>query len=74
MSAARIRTENSELVTVRDAMRSLNLLVHGLEQGAREKVVLTHSGKMRAVVVSVDEYARLTAHGPPGRTVKDRGG
>lgn len=44
----------------RRMVRSATRLVHGLEMGVREKVVLTHSGKMRAVVLSVEEYARLT--------------
>jgi PHD/YefM family antitoxin component YafN of YafNO toxin-antitoxin module len=56
-----IETENAELVTVRTAMRGLNALVDDLEEGRREKVVLTAKGKMRAVVLSVEEYARLRA-------------
>lgn len=51
---AKIEVENSELVTVRDAMRGLNRLVDELVAGDRDQVVLTRHGKMLAVVVSVD--------------------
>jgi hypothetical protein len=58
-----IKTENAEWVTVRTAMRGLNALVDDLEDGAREKVVLTTHGKTRVVVVSIEEYARLRRKG-----------
>ena len=57
--APRIPVANAELHTVRDAMRELNGIVDRLERGELEKAVLTRRHKMRAVVVSVEEYARL---------------
>jgi antitoxin (DNA-binding transcriptional repressor) of toxin-antitoxin stability system len=59
MSPASIETDNSEWVTVREAMRGLNRLVDELEASERGKVVLTRGGKMVAVVVSVGEYAKM---------------
>lgn len=54
-----VRVSNSELRTVRDAMRELNQLVAKLEQGEADKFVLTHRNQMRAVVVSVDRFSEL---------------
>lgn len=50
---------NAELLTVRDAMRELDLMVALLERGEREKFILTHRNQMRAVVVSLDRYTEL---------------
>lgn len=55
----KVEVSNDELRTVRDAMRELNRMVEQLEQGESEKYVLTKNGQMRAVVVSVDYFARL---------------
>jgi hypothetical protein len=55
----RVEVSNDELYTVRDAMRELHRMVEQLDRGELEKVVLTHRNRMRAVVVSVDEYAKL---------------
>ncbi len=55
----RVEVSNDELHTIRDAMRELHRMVEALGSGELEKVVLTHRNQMRAVVVSVDEYARL---------------
>lgn len=54
-----VRVSNTELRTVRDAMRELNLLVAKLEQGQAQKFVLTHRNQMRAVVVSLDRFSEL---------------
>jgi hypothetical protein len=56
---ARVEVSNTELRTVRDAMRELNRMVDVLESGDSEKFVLTKGGQMRAVVVSVDYFASL---------------
>lgn len=58
---SKLEVSNNELRTVRDAMRELNRLVESLESGDAEKFVLTKQGQMRAVVVSVDYFARLWA-------------
>ena len=55
----KVEVSNDELRTVRDAMRDLNRMVDLLERGDSEKFVLTKHGQMRAVVVSVDCFARL---------------
>jgi PHD/YefM family antitoxin component YafN of YafNO toxin-antitoxin module len=59
--SASIVVGNDELATVRDGMRGLNRMVDELVAGDREKYVLTRHGQMHAVVLSVDEYARLVA-------------
>lgn len=57
-----IPVSNDELMTVRDAMRSLNRVVDGLSGGPEPtKAVLTSRGKMVAVVLAVDEYRNLLA-------------
>jgi hypothetical protein len=61
---ARVEVSNTELRTVRDAMRELNRMVDVLERGDSEKFVLTKGGQMRAVVVSVDYFASLRGGGP----------
>jgi hypothetical protein len=65
---SRVEVSNSELCTVRDAMRELNRMVDRLETGESEKFVLTQRNQMRAVVVSVDHFAQLSqAAGQGGR-------
>jgi hypothetical protein len=56
---AKVEVSNDELRTVRDAMRELNRMIEELESGASEKYVLTKSGQMRAVVLSVECFAKL---------------
>lgn len=56
----RVEVSNDELRTVRDAMRELNRLVDRLERGEAEKFVLTQRNQMRAVVMSVDQFTRLS--------------
>ena len=55
----RVEVSNAELRTVRDAMRELNQMVDSLERGESEKFVLTQRNRMRAVVVSLEEFAKL---------------
>jgi PHD/YefM family antitoxin component YafN of YafNO toxin-antitoxin module len=56
-----IETCNAELHTVREAMRGLNRLIVALENGDLEKVVLVQNTQMRAVLLTVEEYARLVS-------------
>ncbi len=58
---ARVDVSNDELRTVRDAMRELNRMVDALESGDSEKFVLCQNNQMRAVVISVETFARLRA-------------
>lgn len=55
----KVEVSNEELRTVRDAMRELNRMVDRLERGESEKYVLTKNGQMRAVVVSLEQFAEL---------------
>jgi hypothetical protein len=57
--AASIEVSNEELVTIRDAMRTMPALLSALERGEQEKFVLMRHGKMRAVLVTVGEYEAL---------------
>lgn len=55
----KVEVSNDELRTVRDAMRELNRMVDALESGDSEKFVLCQNNRMRAVVISVETFARL---------------
>jgi PHD/YefM family antitoxin component YafN of YafNO toxin-antitoxin module len=57
--ARSIRVTNSELATVREAMRELNRLLEQLEYGDLDKIVLTQRNQMRAVLLTLDRYAQL---------------
>jgi prefoldin subunit 5 len=57
---AALEVSNEELRTVREAMRQLTRLVDALAAGKADKFVLCQSTQMRAVLVSVETYARLT--------------
>jgi hypothetical protein len=61
VTMARVDVSNDELRTVRDAMRELNRMVDALESGDSEKFVLCQNNQMRAVVISVETFARLRA-------------
>ena len=55
----KVEVSNEELRTVRDAMRELNRMVDALENGDAEKFVLCQNNRMRAVVISVETFAKL---------------
>ena len=57
---AALEVSNDELRTVREATRQLTRLVDALAAGEADKFVLCQSTQMRAVLVSVETYARLT--------------
>lgn len=56
---AYVEVSNDELRTVRAATRELGRLVESLENGDAEKFVLTKHGRMRAVVVSIEDFAAM---------------
>ncbi len=56
---AEVTVSNTELRTVRDAMRELNRMVELLENGDHDKFVLTQRNQMRAVVVSLETFSEL---------------
>jgi len=58
-SAPSLRIRTDELRTVREAMRDLGSLLTELEDGEVEKLVLTQRNRVRAVVVSVEQWSRL---------------
>lgn len=55
----KVEVSNDELRTVRDAMRELNRMIEMLDRGESQKFVLTKGGQMRAVVVSVQDFAQM---------------
>jgi len=57
---AEVTVSNTELRTVRDAMRELNRMVESLESGDHDKFVLTQRNQMRAVVVSLETFSELS--------------
>lgn len=59
--ALEIPVSNDQLVTVREAMRTLNQIVDRLQGLHERKAVLTRHGKMVAVVLSADDYRELLA-------------
>ena len=56
-----VRVANSELATVREAMRDMSRLLDALDARAVDKVVLTQRNQMRAVLITVERYAELEA-------------
>jgi PHD/YefM family antitoxin component YafN of YafNO toxin-antitoxin module len=56
--ARTLTVSNAELATVREAMRELHRLIDALDDGQVEKIVLTQKNQMRAVLISVERYAR----------------
>jgi hypothetical protein len=57
----KVEVSNDELRTVRDAMRELNRLVDALEHGDAEKFVLCQNNRMRAVVISLETFTKLSS-------------
>jgi PHD/YefM family antitoxin component YafN of YafNO toxin-antitoxin module len=56
-----VRVANSELATVREAMRDMSRLLDALDAREVDKVVLTQRNQMRAVLITVERYAELEA-------------
>jgi antitoxin (DNA-binding transcriptional repressor) of toxin-antitoxin stability system len=56
-----VTVKNTELATVREAMRELSHLLERLDAGEIEKIVLTQKNQMRAVLLTVQRYAELDA-------------
>lgn len=50
-----------ELVSARDAARGFSGLVESLHRREQAKYVILHRNRMRAVLLTVEEYARLAA-------------
>jgi hypothetical protein len=63
----KVEVSNDELRTIRDAMRELNRMVDALESGDSEKFVLCQNNQMRAVVLSLDAFAKLRSLAEGGR-------
>jgi hypothetical protein len=55
----KVEVSNDELCSIRDAGRELGRLVDQLGSGEAEKFVLTKHGQMRAVVVSLEDFADM---------------
>jgi len=56
-----VTVANSELRTIRDAMRELNRMIESLDQGDTQKFVLTQRNQMRAVLIPLERYGELEA-------------
>lgn len=54
-----MNVSNDILRSVRDASRELTRLVRAVEEGRTDKYVITRSGKMCAVLISVERYESL---------------
>lgn len=55
-----INVQQQEIRTTREVVRELGSILTDIESGALSKVVIMSPlGKMRAVVISVDEYNKL---------------
>lgn len=65
-----METSNEEMVSVRDFQRATAGFLDRVERGELEKLVLMRHGKMRAVLVSVQDYERMTGdeHGGEAET------
>ncbi len=51
-----------EMRSTREVVRELGSILGQLEDGSVRKIVIMSSNSMKGVLVSVDEYARLTAN------------
>jgi PHD/YefM family antitoxin component YafN of YafNO toxin-antitoxin module len=54
-----VTVSNSELRTVRDAMRELNRMVELLASGEFDKFVLTQRNKMKAVLIPLERFSEM---------------
>jgi len=55
-----------EFVSARDASRGFSALVQRLRSGELEKAVIVWRNQPRAVLLSIEEYARLLREGHDG--------
>lgn len=55
----RFEVSNSELRSVREAMRGLSRMLDQLDNGEEEKFVLINQNQLRAVVLPIERYAEL---------------
>lgn len=56
-----MRVKNEELRTTREVARELLSILDLLEDlHGPTKIVISHNGRMRAVIISVDHYETLT--------------
>jgi prevent-host-death family protein len=56
-----VEVENAELRPLSEFRRDLPTLIEELQDGRREKVVITKHGQLEAVVISVPRYEELTS-------------
>lgn len=63
MAETPIKTSPEEMVTGRDFRREFAGRMKDLEEDRVEKLVLMRHGKMVAVVLTVEDYAKLAAQG-----------
>lgn len=56
-----ITLQDHEVLTVREAMRMMPMLVRNLNEGESEKYVLMKKGRMVAVVLDLETYSEMAA-------------
>ncbi len=57
--SAPVSVTNDELRSTRETVQGLGRLLDALEAGKVDKFVITQQNRMRGVLISLDEYARL---------------
>jgi PHD/YefM family antitoxin component YafN of YafNO toxin-antitoxin module len=55
-----LTVSNAELRSARETMHKLGTMLDELESGQAKKFVVTQQNRMRGVLLSLEEYARLT--------------
>ncbi len=58
---------NEQLLPIREASRYLGQQIDKLTRGDVDKLVIMNRTRMAAVLLSVEEYARLSDAQPPNR-------
>lgn len=56
----KISVDNEQLLSVREASRYLGQQIDRLERGDVDKLVVMNRTRMAAVIITPDEYAKLT--------------
>jgi PHD/YefM family antitoxin component YafN of YafNO toxin-antitoxin module len=54
-----VDVSNREVRTAREVAREIGALIDALENDALEKVVIVQQGRMRAVLLSVEQYEAI---------------
>lgn len=58
----KISVDNEQLLSVREASRYLGQQIDRLERGDVDKLVVMNRTRMAAVIITLNEYAKLTQY------------